>query len=291
MIDKILKNKSSIKEAATQSKNTAPRTAASGKKKPAKTSKASTGTKKKPAAARPKKPAAKKTTTRKKAAPKKAVVKKTAAKRRPATKKAAAKKTATKTPKQSTQKPVSKPATAGGLLGMKRYFKKLHKSQVHHEHAQEQIIADFTARMEQTFNHFHSEFDERERILEKKLKYAEKDQEREIRRVKWMSVPTALLAIAGLVYIFYVVHIMERSMTSMSADMQQISGHILTMSEDTRSMTGNIATMSNSMGRIDYRMANMDRNMGQMSHSMVPIGKAAHDAGPMMDMMNTFMPF
>lgn len=290
MIDKILGKKSSTKKASTQSKKAAPRKTATatagGKKKPVKAKKAQPSAKKTTATARPRKPAAKKTTTRKKAVPRKTVAKKAAAKRKPASSK-----TATKTIKPSTENPVSKSRLSGGLLGMKSFFKKMHKNQVHHEHAQEQIIADFSARIEKTFNHFHADFDERERLLEKKLKYAEKDQEREIRRVKWMSVPTGLLAIAGLVYIFYVVHIMERSMTSMSADMQQISGHILAMSEDTRSMTGNIATMSNSMGRIDYRMANMDRNMGQMSHSMVPIGKAANRAEPMMNMMNTFMPF
>lgn len=288
MIDKIQKNTSS-KKAATENKKVTPRkvatASAGGEKKPVKTRKTQADTKKQIATARADKPAAKKAATRKKttsrkaAAAKKAATKKTPVKNKPVIRRA------------SVEKVAPQPKASGGLLGMKGFFKKMHKSQVHHEHAQEQIIADFTTRMAQTFNHFHAEFDERERILEKKIRYAEKDQEREIRRVKWMSVPTALLAIAGLVYIFYVVHIMERSMTSMSADMQQISGHILTMSEDTRSMTGNIATMSNSMGRIDYRMANMDRNMGQMSHSMVPIGKAANRAEPMMNMMNTFLPF
>ncbi len=294
MTEKATRSKAAGKTKASSSKTTAgkkTKPAASGKK--AASGKAAAA--KKTTAKRKKTAAGKGGTTRKTAA-KKSTARKTTTAASRKTGKTAARKKATASAVHAAQPEVLLTSENSGFFpdlsaGLKSVFKKMHKSQVHHEHAQEQIIADFTSRMEKVFQQFHAEFDEREKVLEKKLQYVEKDQEREIRRVKWLSVPTGLLAIAGLVYVFYVVHIMERSMTSMSADMQHISKHIATMSEDTRGMTDNIATMSQSMNRIDYRMANMDRNMGQLSYSMVPIGKAAHKAEPMMSAMRTFMPF
>lgn len=203
----------------------------------------------------------------------KASARKTAPKRA-ASARAATKKVSTAQVSKETDKKPKNEKKDSGLLS---FFSKMHKSQVDHDQAQEKIIADFTQRVEASFKHFHEEFDERERLLEKKLKQAEQEQEREIRRVKWVSVPIGLIAISSLIYIFYVVHVMERSMTSMSADMQQISSHIVTMSEDTRFMAGS--------------MGNMDYNMGAMRHTMAPIGKAAHDAQPMMNMIRRFSPF
>lgn len=164
----------------------------------------------------------------------------------------------------------------------------------HFESHEEQMLG----RLEHVFSEMHQEFDERERVLDKKLQQVVEERKLELQRFKWMSVPIGILSAVGIVYIFYVVYVMEGAMTSMSANMTAMTGDISLMSENTGSMSTNISSVTHSLGNMDYNMAHMTNDvsrmngsMTSMSQSMQPIGQAANSAAPMMGMMQNFMPF
>ena len=198
------------------------------------------------------------------------------------------------------------------VSGLHRVFEKIRSQNAERNHAQEQLIENVTGKLQRTFDELHKEFDERERILEKKLQRSKLEQAHEMRRVKWLSVPVGVIAIAGLIYIFYVVHVMENAMSSMSEDIHDMGKNMSAMSTDTRNMSNNItemneniAHMDKSMGNINHNVSQMNRNMGVMTNNvtymnrnvgtmtqtMRPIGEAAQTTEPMMTMMRSFLPF
>ncbi|KRT54970.1 hypothetical protein [endosymbiont of Ridgeia piscesae] len=195
-------------------------------------------------------------------------------------------------------------------------FDRMHKENRDSGKAQEKIIHEFTARLTDAFNEVHAESKERERLLEEKLKAIEQEQEYKIRRIKFLSVPGTIIATACMVYLFYVVHVMETSMTSMSDDMHHMRGYISSISGDTRVMSSNVVTMNNHMadmngniGSVDEKMGNMNSEMGDikkevkgmngnMTHLNRSVGVMTRDVGamshtisPVMGSMGKFMPF
>ena len=198
------------------------------------------------------------------------------------------------------------------MRSLKGTFRRLHKDQLEHEQTQEKIIGNLAEHLQHTFDELHREFDERERVLDKKLKQVDQARRHDIERVKWLSVPAGIIATLGLVYLFYVVHVMERSMTSMSTDMHAMSGHITTMAKDTHSMSDHMASMNRNIASMNhqvvalnrnvegmnYAVQTMNRNIGVMNHSVgtmsqavAPMAPMTKAAGPMMGMMRSFMPF
>ena len=153
-------------------------------------------------------------------------------------------------------------------------------------------------RLEHVFSEMHKEFDERERILDKKLQQVVEERKLELQRFKWMSVPIGILSAIGIVYIFYVVYVMEGAMSNMSSNMTAMTGDISVMSENTGSMSENMTNVTAALGNMDYNMAHMTNDVSRMNGSMTsmsrsiqPIGQAANSAAPMMGMMRHFMPF
>ncbi len=85
-----------------------------------------------------------------------------------------------------------------------------------------------------------------------------------IRRIRWISIPGAAMGAAALLYLFYVVHVMERSMSSISADIHTMQGYMAGISEDTYYMSRDMGRMSRgvrTMSRAAQPMSAMRRMM------------------------------
>lgn len=112
------------------------------------------------------------------------------------------------------------------------------------------------------------EVQEQEVLADKKLGYVHQIQQQESKRNKWIAIPGSIMAVVAVVYMFYVVTIMEKAMSSMSNDMQHItvsvsnmSGRMDTISQDTRALnvhTGQMnRVMNNSIAPAMNGMNNM----------------------------------
>jgi len=112
------------------------------------------------------------------------------------------------------------------------------------------------------------EVHEQEALADKKLGYLHQIQQQQSKRNKWIAIPGSIMAVVAVIYMFYVVTIMEKAMSSMSNDMQHItvsvnnmSGRMDTISQDTRAlnvhtgqmnrvMNNNVAPAMNGMNRV-----------------------------------------
>lgn len=100
------------------------------------------------------------------------------------------------------------------------------------------------------------EVQEQEALADKKLGYMQQVQQTESKRNKWIAIPGATMAVVAVIYMFYVVTIMEEAMSSMSNDMQHITGSVNnmstrmnTISEDTRALNIHTGQMNQVMTR------------------------------------------
>jgi len=189
--------------------------------------------------------------------------------------------------------PVTAQQSPGLLGGLKAAFQRVRSMRGKHSDN-----AQVLEKMEHIFGQLHSDFDERERLLDKKLATIEKMQVKETRMLKWFSIPLTLLAMVGLSFLFYIAYSMQTSVAGMSSNMGTMSTNISSMTTDTQNMSSNMSHMTGSMHNMNNNMAYMGRdvssmsqNVGSMSRSVAPMGQAAESAAPMMGMMRSFMPF
>jgi uncharacterized protein YoxC len=242
-------------------------------------------------------------TTKKKATPAKAKTSGTANSKEKST----AKKASTSQQKVSASPSSSKTSAENRILpglmqGLQSVFDKIHKdNQIRDDH-HEKIIEEFSDRLTTAFQQTHEEAEEREKLLQERLEAIEKEQSYKIQRIKIFSLPGTVIAIAALVYLFYVVHVMESSMTSMSADMHRIEGHIAAIGQDTTNMAtgvndmnqnitqlnGNMSSMTSQVKDMNNNMGHLNRNVGVMTHD---VGNMSQTVSPVMNGMRNFMPF
>jgi methyl-accepting chemotaxis protein len=246
---------------------------------------------------------------------KKSVKKKVA----PATAKTAKKKTAPAAAARASKK--TAPSTAGntksstesrvlpGLMkSLQSVFDKIHSDNQVRDDNQEKFIEEFGHRLSRAFEQAHDEAKQREKLLQEKLQAIEREQSYKIQRIKLFSLPGTLIAVAALIYLFYVVHVMERSMNSMSADMHQIQNHIATIGGDTGQMSSGVVEMNQQMAQINTNIQQIDRRMGDMNGNMTQmngnmhhlnrnvgvmtndVGAMSHTVSPVMNTFNKFMP-
>ena len=79
------------------------------------------------------------------------------------------------------------------------------------------MAEEFAVHLQRTFEEMHSQLEEREQLLDAKLKSIDRTHNYQLKRVKLMSIPVTILSLVAVVYLFYVVRVMETAMTSMSA--------------------------------------------------------------------------
>lgn len=187
-----------------------------------------------------------------------------------------------------------------GLLAS--IFDRMRKDNQASGKAQERIMEEFSERLHEAFAHVHAEAREREKLLEEKLELLEREEAYRLRRVKLLSFPAIALALACLGYLFYVVHVMEKSMSSMAGNMTVMRGSMENMSGHTGSMSDNVAAMNQQMGKMNSSMdklnsnvGNISQDVGSMNHNVGymgrEVGQMSQTVSPMMGGLRSFMPF
>ena len=261
----------------------------------------------------PKKKAATKKTAAKKTAPKKAAVKTTPV-RKTTPKKTAAKSgtskrtTAGSAAQRTTERRSEFKLLPGLMQNLQSVFDKIHTDNQFRDDHQDKVIEDFSQRLSKAFEQTHQASREREKLLQDRLAAMEKEQSYRIQRIKLFSLPGTIIAVAALIYLFYVVNVMERSMTSMSADMHRIENHIAGIGQDTNQMSGGVVSMDQRMAQINDNIQQIDNRMGDMNGNMANInsnvhgmnrnvgvmtndvGAMSHTVSPVMNNMRKFMP-
>ena len=175
----------------------------------------------------------------------------------------------------------------GLLRNLQGVFDKIHSDNNVRDRSQEQIAEEFAVHLQRTFEEMHSQLEEREQLLDTKLKSIDRTHSYQLKRVKLMSIPVTVLSLVAVVYLFYVVRVMETAMTSMSQDMHQITAYMDVMSVDTHAMSDNTGNMSSQMSAMNMNIHNMNATVNSMRYD---VHNMSRTVSPAMSSLNRFMP-
>lgn len=132
------------------------------------------------------------------------------------------------------------------------------------------------------------EVHEQEKLQDKKLKYMARLQEQRTGRNRLIAIPGVIIAVTGIVYMFYVVSVMESAMTSMSLDMHQIQQSVGTMSENVGQMSAEITIISDNTGSMNSNLQQLNTSTDQMSKDL---NVMTHNVAPAMKGLRNVMPW
>jgi uncharacterized protein YoxC len=175
----------------------------------------------------------------------------------------------------------------GLLRNLQGVFDKIHSDNRVRDRSQEQIAEDFAVHLQRTFEEMHSQLEEREQLLDAKLKSIDRTHNYQLKRVKLMSIPVTILSLVAVVYLFYVVRVMETAMTSMSQDMHQITAYMDVMSVDTHAMSRNTGNMHAQMEAMNLNIGYMNATVNNMRYD---VHNMSRTVSPAMSSINRFMP-
>lgn len=124
------------------------------------------------------------------------------------------------------------------------------------------------------------EVQEQEKLQDKKLHNLTIVQEQRSGRNRWLAIPGMFLGITAIIYMFYVVSIMEEAMTSMSRDMHEMQFAVANMSNKMDGMSDDTHSMNTSMKQLNGNMGQMSRDMNVMTHYVSPTMKGIRTMMP-----------
>jgi len=134
------------------------------------------------------------------------------------------------------------------------------------------ILKSLTSSIMQDHEQTLKEVHEQEKLQDKKFKHLTKVQEHRAGRNRWIAIPGMIIAVIAIIYMFYVVNIMETAMTSMSRDMTKMQIAVGTMSQkvsgmssDTHSMNSSMVELNSNVGKMSEDTHSMNSNMTQLS--------------------------
>ena len=189
----------------------------------------------------------------------------------------------------------------GLLRNLEGVFDKIHRDNRDRDRAQEQMAEEFASHMQDAFNKMHAQLEEREQLLDTKLQSIDRTHRYQLKRVKLLSIPVTVLSLIAIVYLFYVVRVMETSMTSMSQDMHRITAYMDSMSQDTQALTATTAKMTANTTKMTANTANMNAQMESLNanigHMNATVSNMRYDVynmsrtvSPAMSSVSRFMP-
>jgi len=125
-------------------------------------------------------------------------------------------------------------------------------------------------------------------LQDKKIAHVTSLMEQRTGRNRLIAIPGTILAIVGVIYMFYVVSVMESAMTNMSTNM-----HLMQL--DVGSMSGNIGDMSRNISAISQDTNSMSGNMqklnGNVGHMSKDLNVLTHNVAPAMKGLRNVMPW
>ena len=118
-------------------------------------------------------------------------------------------------------------------------------------------------------------------LQDKKIEHMSKMLEQRTGRNRLIAIPGVIIGIIGVLYMFYVVTIMESAMSNMSVNMHH-------MQKDVGSMSGNMGDMTQGITSIDSNMQQLNGNVGHMAKDLNIL---THNVAPAMKGMRNVMPW
>jgi len=182
----------------------------------------------------------------------------------------------------------------GLLKNLQGVFDKIYSDNRVRDRSHDQLAEEFTTHMQRAFLEMHKQIEEREHLLETRLKSIDRTHQYQWRSVKLLSVPVTLLSLIAIVYLFYVVRVMETSMTSMSQDMHMMTAYMETITTDTTALSANTQIisvntddMTQSVSDMNAQMTTLNTNVGNL---MVDMNYMSRSVSPAMKGINRFIP-
>lgn len=138
-------------------------------------------------------------------------------------------------------------------------------------------------------------------LQDKKIQHLTQLHEQRSGRNRWIAIPGTIIAVIAIIYMFYVVSIMEEAMTNMSGNMDSMQASVgnmsekmNTMAEDTHLMQGGVSNMNTIMGgmaadtkimstdmnRLNKNLTQMSYDLNIMTRNVSPTMKGIHDMMP-----------
>lgn len=146
------------------------------------------------------------------------------------------------------------------------------RSQIILKSLSDSIIRDH----EQTLIEVH----EQEKVQDKKLQQLDKIYQRRTGRNRLIAIPGIIIAIIAIIYMFYVVTIMEEAMTSMSGDMHKIQIAVKDMSNNMNMMSTDTNSMNRNMTHLNNNVSLMSRDLNILTYNVAPTMKGMRDMMP-----------
>jgi membrane-associated HD superfamily phosphohydrolase len=129
---------------------------------------------------------------------------------------------------------------------------------------------------EQTLKEVH----EQEILQDKKIKLLDQVQEQRSGRNRLIAIPGVIIAITGIIYMFYVVSIMETAMTNMSQNMNKIQLSVAGMGDKIGTISEDTTAMSSNMQQLNGNTLQMSRDLNVMTNNVGPAMKGMRDVMP-----------
>jgi hypothetical protein len=182
----------------------------------------------------------------------------------------------------------------GLLKNLQGVFDKIYSDNTIRDRSHNQIAEEINTNMQRTFLEMHKQNEERANLLETALENIDRAHKNQLMGVKIMSVPVTLLSIVAIVYLFYVVRVMETSMSSMSGDMHVMNAYMETMAANTTALSvntdkiyGTTFDMTQSVSSMDSQMTTLNKDVDNM---MIDLHYMSRSVTPAMNGINRFMP-
>jgi outer membrane murein-binding lipoprotein Lpp len=131
------------------------------------------------------------------------------------------------------------------------------------------------------------EIKEQEVLQDKKIAHMTRLMEQRTGRNRLIAIPGVIIAVIGVVYMFYVVNIMEKAMTNMSSDMHlmqldvsSMSGSVGNISGDISSITLDTSSMSSNLQNLNGNVDHMSKDLNVLTHNVAPAMKGLRNVMP-----------
>lgn len=124
------------------------------------------------------------------------------------------------------------------------------------------------------------ELEEQEKLQDKKLQHLSRVEKQRSGRNRWIAIPGVIIAVTAIIYMFYVVTVMETAMTSMSEDMHNIQFAVVNMSDKMDGMSQDTGSMNTNMQQLNRNIGQMSTDLNIMTHNVAPAMKGMRDMMP-----------
>jgi len=154
------------------------------------------------------------------------------------------------------------------ISGLDKAFTNTQNATEHREQRNDQVLSKLSESILLDHKLIQKQVIEQEVLQEKKFENQTLIQEQKLKTTRLIAIPGIAVAVFAVIYMFYTVNVMEKAMTSMSADMKEmktsVAGITTTMTVmrgDTHAMAKNTKSMKGDLGHLTQDMNVMSRNV------------------------------